>query len=220
MIGVLRVTTLGGAVALSAAVLLAQADGPAATEPVRSAAAIPADARRSRTAETLSPELIEACLEVAAEVDPHLAARLRDIRRKSPGPAFERAIRNARHLVGLARLRERDPQLYEIKVALLQLDAQIDVVAAQLRETRRLSSGAAGELEDQLRVLVRKQVGLSIASRGMYLRRLRENMKSLQDQLAQDSANFNKTVEDRLVELIEPVETGSPVPAAPSANQK
>lgn len=202
MIGVLKMTTLGGAVALSAAVLLAQADGPAATEPLRSAA-VQADARRSRTAETLRPELIEACLVVAAEVDPHLAARLRDIRRKSPGPAFERAIRNARHLVGLARLRERDPQLYEIKVALLQLDAQIDVAADELRETRRNSSGAAGEIEDQLRVLVRKQVGLSIASRGMYLRRLRENMKSLQDQLAQDSANFNQTVENRLVELMQ-----------------
>ncbi len=215
MIGVLKMTTLGGAVALSAAVLLAQADGPAATEPLRSAA-VPADARRSRTAETLGPELIEACLEVAADVDPHLAARLRDIRRKSPGPAFERAIRNARHLVGLARLRERDPQLYEIKVALLQLDAQIDVAADELRETRRNSSGAAGEIEDQLRVLVRKQVGLSIASRGMYLRRLRENMKSLQDQLAQDSANFNQTVENRLAELMGPVETGSPVQAAPN----
>ena len=37
----------------------------------------------------------------------------------------------------------------------------------------------------------------------MYLRRLRENMKSLQDQLAQDSANFNQTVENRLVELMQ-----------------
>lgn len=151
-----------------------------------------------RTAEAFSPELIEQCLEVAAEVDPELAANLREIRRKSPGPAFERAIRNARHLVGLVRLKERDPQLYEIKVTLLQLDAQIEVLAGELDMSRAVPSGATAELEDQLRNLVRQQVGLSIAARGMYLRRLRENMKSLQDQLAQDSANFERTVEQRM----------------------
>jgi hypothetical protein len=151
----------------------------------------------------LSPKLVAQCLEVAQEVDPVLADRLAALRRQSDDRAFARAIRNARHLVGLAGLKERHPQLYEVKVQELRLDAQVTAVLAELAEARRASSAAADELEAELRELVRHQVAYSITARGMYLLRLQENIKSLRDQLAHDSANFENTVDRRMRRLLE-----------------
>jgi hypothetical protein len=159
--------------------------------------------RGRKRGQTLSPELIEQCLVVAREVEPDLADRLQELRRNSPGPAFERSLRHARHLVGLARLKERNPQLYELKVQELRLDAQVNSLVEQLWAARQASSAAAPELEVRLRELVRQQVAISITARGMYLLRLKENMKLLRDRLEHDAANFAQTVDQRMQRLID-----------------
>ena len=200
---------------------LAQAEPPEAHEkkvgaskPARGSAVGYPGWRRGRPGRPLTPKLVEQCLEVARDVEPELARRLEELRQRRPGPAFERAIRNARHLVGLARLKERDPQLYSLKVKELRLDAQIDRVLEQLHTAYDTSSAEAEELEAHLRDLVRQQVAASIASRGMYLLRLKENMKSLQEQLEQDAANFEEAVERRMRALIEEAE-----PLLPAASE-
>ncbi len=101
------------------------------------------DRGRRRPGRPLSPKLVEQCLEVARDVEPELANRLEAIRQRSPGPAFERAIRNARHLRGLVDLKQRDPQVYELKVIELRLDAQIDSVLKELAGMSPTSSEAA-----------------------------------------------------------------------------
>ena len=152
----------------------------------------------------LSAEDIQRCLEVAREVDPQLSQRLEDLRRESPGPAFERAIAGARYLRGLANLKQRDPQLYNVKIMELQTDASIDGLLGEIRELRR--DGIASEgLEARLHALVRVQVVYSIAARGMALRRLNEHVQKVTDKLAEDSEHFEKTVERRLAELLEQV---------------
>ncbi len=150
----------------------------------------------------LSPEDIQRCLEVAREVDPQLAQRLEDLRRESPGPAFERAIAGARYLRALANLKQRDPQLYNVKIMELQTDANIDGLLQEFRELRRDGIASQG-LEARLHALVRVQVGYSIAARGMALRRLNEHVQLVTDKLAEDSENFERTVDDRLRELLE-----------------
>ena len=196
---------------------LAQAEPPEAHEknvgaskPGRGSAVGDPDRRRRRPGRPLSPKLVELCLEVARDVEPELANRLEAIRQRSPGPAFERAIRNARHLRGLVDLKQRDPQVYELKVRELRLDAQIDSVLKQLAGARQTSSEAAETIEAHVRGLVRQQVAASIASRGMYLLRLKENLTSLQEQLAHDAANFEEAVERRMEALIEEAEPLSP----------
>ncbi len=152
----------------------------------------------------LSAEDIQRCLAVAREVDPQLAQRLEDLQRESPGPAFERAIAGARYLRALANLKQRDPQLYNVKIMELQTDASIDGLLGEIRELRR--DGIASEgLEARLHALVRVQVGYSIAARGMALRRLNEHVQKVTDKLAEDSKDFEKTVEHRLAELLEQV---------------
>ncbi len=185
-----------------------------ASKPARGSAVGDPDRRRRRPGRPLTPTLVEQCLEVARDVEPALAKRLEELRQRRPGPAFERAIRNARHLVGLARLKERDPQLYALKVKELRLDAQIDSILKQLAGARQTSSEAAEVIESHVRGLVRQQVAASIASRGMYLLRLKENLKSLQEQLAHDAANFEEAVERRMRALIEEAE-----PLLPAASE-
>lgn len=177
-----------------------------ASKPASGSAVGDPDRRRRRPGRPLTPKLVELCLEVARDVEPELANRLEAIRQERPGPAFDRAIGNARHLVGLARLKERDPQLYELKVRELRLDAQIDSILKQLARARQTSSEAAETIEAHVRGLVRQQVAASIASRGMYLLRLKENLTSLQEELAYDAANFEEAVERRMEALIEEAE--------------
>lgn len=151
----------------------------------------------------LTPEDIQRCLEVAREVDPQLARRLADLRRESPGPAFERAIAGARYLRALANLKQRDPQLYNVKIMELQTDASIDGLLQEIREARRTASASIEGLEARLHGLVRIQVGYSIAARGMALRRLTEHVQKVTNKLAEDSKSFEKTVQRRLRELLE-----------------
>ncbi len=164
------------------------------------------DVRRAlnarRDIHRLSAEDIQRCLEVAREVDPQLAQRLEDLQRESSGPAFERAIAGARYLRALANLKQRDPQLYNVKIMELQTDANIDGLLQEFRELRRDGIASQG-LEARLHALVRVQVGYSIAARGMALRRLNEHVQMVTDKLAEDSENFERTVDDRLRELLE-----------------
>ena len=164
------------------------------------------DVRRAlnarRDIHRLSPEDIQRCLEVAREVDPQLAQRLEILRRESPGPAFDRAIGGARYLRALANLKQRDPQLYDVKIKELQTDASIDGLLAEIREVRRTASASIEGLEARLHGLVRIQVGYSIAARGMALQRLNEHVQKVTDKLAEDSENFEKTVQHRLAELL------------------
>ncbi len=203
--------SLGGAVILAVALVAGPASRPAISsdDAIHGAAAAtvlaqaaPGAPRDDAAPGELTPEFLNQCLEVADEVDPKLAARLRDMQRRSPGPAFERAVRNARHLAGLVRLKESDPALYDVKLRELKVDAQVTALAEQVRQARQTGSGSADELEGELRKLVQTQVALSIASRGMYLQRLREHMKTLQDQIVEDASNFGKAVERRMAELV------------------
>jgi hypothetical protein len=171
--------------------------------------------RSGRPPRDLSPELIEQCLEVARDVDPALADRLEEIRREQPSEAFARALRDARYLVALARLKNDDPQLYDVKVKELRIDAQVDRVLEQLQEARRTGSTGVEDLKAQLHGLVQQQVAVSLVARGMYLRRLNDQMKSLRDQLDHDLGHFRQAVDRRLTSLLDEIDAGTE-PAAPA----
>lgn len=159
----------------------------------------------SRRARQLSPEMIQRCLEVAHDVDPALAEDLEELRQTRGEPAFGQSIRRARHLVGLARLKERNPQLYDVKVQELKVDAKVTRTLEALQLARR-EGRSVGHLEHELHELVREQVSLSIASRGMYLQTLQEHVKGMQERLEKEATSFHKTVEARYAELLEELE--------------
>jgi hypothetical protein len=152
---------------------------------------------------------------VARAVEPELAENLEAIRRDRPAEEFARALRGARHLVSLARLKQEDPALYDVKVSELRLDAQVDQVLAELAEARRTDSPGAEGLEAQLYGLVRQQVGYSLIARGMYLNRLNQQMKALRDQLEHDLTHNQQAVDRRIKQLLGELDEGA-VPTTPN----
>ena len=217
----IRLMLLASAVVLGLATWLGVADGASPPTPVRTpvagvelAMAQPDTGMRpgrwtgltDRTA-ALSATMIGRCMEVAREVDPDLAARLDMIRRDRSEEDFRRAMGQARHLVGLVRLKEENQQLYGVKVAELQLQAQVDRVMDQLIAARRAAAPVA-DYEEELNRLVMEQIGYALVARGFYLRRLTETVDALRKELDRDSqpANFLPAVQRRLQELLDRVD--------------
>lgn len=210
-----RLTLLGGSVVLGLAAWLAADAVPQNTAAVTELAMAQPDTSSltgkldgtADSGDALSATMLGRCLEVAREVDPQLAARLEAIRRDRSEQDFRRAMSHARHLVGLARLKEENPQLYGVKVAELQLDAQVDRVLNQLIESRRASRPDAADIEGELQKLVKAQIAYSLVARGMYLRSLEKHFKSLRDELNYDlqPANFEPAVQRRYESLLDRV---------------
>ena len=185
-----------------------------ADQPVRPRTGVERRAGRSRR--TLSPELIDKCIEVARDVDPQLAEELELIRAERPPADVARAIANARNLRGLAGLRDQDPKLYDVKINELRLDARVERLLEQLIEARRAGSPSADNLEVQLRAQAERQVGYSLAARGMYLGRLKDQVKALREKLEDDLGNFEDAVERRMTQLLDEVEAARNEPPTPS----
>ena len=176
--------------------------------------------RRHRGAvNKLTPELIEQCLEVAHEVKPQLAARLERLRRDSTEEQFEQAMRrNARNLVALVRLRERNPGLYDLKMRELQTGEQIQQVTIQLREALDTgSSGQAELLEIELHDLVALQASQSIEAHARYLMRIQEHMEALEHQIEEEGSNFSQTVERRFQQILDQIKSSLPNSTEPTS---
>ncbi|MCH7847318.1 MAG: hypothetical protein IIB53_03035 [Planctomycetes bacterium] len=166
----------------------------------------------------LTPELIEQCLEVAREVKPLLASRLERLRRDSTEAQFEQAMRrNARNLVGLVRLRERNPGLYDLKMRELQTGEEIQRVTAQLREALDTGSTAHAQLlEIELHALVQLQASQSIEARGRYLLLIQEHAEALKQQIEDEASNFEQTVEQRFQEILDQIKSSSATSTEPT----
>jgi hypothetical protein len=157
--------------------------------------------RHHRAAASLTSEQIERVLQVAEEIDSDMASRLRTVCDRDPDE-FHRVMRQSgRRLLGLAELKHDDPDLYQIKLAEMRIEAQVDASAAQLVDAIRSGRDVA-EYEEDLRRWVRMQVLHSIRARGHYILRLKEHMERLEQELELEAQNFDKTVERRFQDIL------------------
>ena len=154
----------------------------------------------------MSPELIERCLEVALEIDPELAERLRELSHESP-EEFERTVRRqARRLIGLAELKSSDPELYDVKLQEFRIDEEVRHTAGSLRasiDESGIDSPVSAGLQQKLRGLLEVRVALSIRSRGAAIQRLETHLESMREKLEEEAANFETTVEVRLQAIMD-----------------
>ena len=123
----------------------------------------------------VSREFLDECMEVAEQIDPEWALRMRDFCEKSPED-FEKFIRQSgRRIAALVELKRRDPALYETRILELRLEAQISRTVHELRRMHadgRFDSIESVELQEELRGMVQNQVAYSLKARGDYLVRL------------------------------------------------
>lgn len=170
-------------------------------------------AETRRTTMTVTHEDV---LEVARDIDPTMARRLRRLHDERPD-TFQRALHeSARRIVALAELRNREPQLYQIKLRELKMDQHVRRVARQLAEARANGSDETPVLEAELRRQVMLQIALSIKARVEYLQRLQEHVRALEEKIDEDAARFQDTVEERIRLILESVGDVSAPPALAS----
>ena len=150
----------------------------------------------------MGARFVDQVLAVAQDVDPELGRKLRQACDRHPTD-FARILRTAGgRLIALARLREKDPQLYSLKIAEMQWDSQAMEIAREYQQAvEKGQKQRADLLEEQLRKTLQVHMALSLKARGDYLLRLEQHVRKLRTQLEQDAEDFEKRVEHRLETL-------------------
>jgi hypothetical protein len=149
----------------------------------------------------IPPQMLEHVMAVATEIDPELASQLSAICAADPA-AFDKIIRRqGRRFGSLVRLRERDPELFEVKVAELKLDAEIYFVTESLMGNDVNDPTVQAQLM-QLRGLVRVKTALSIRAQTLYIERLERHLDGLRTRLQETTSRFDEIVNDRVESLL------------------
>ena len=149
-------------------------------------------------------QMLEHVMAVASEIDPELASQLSAICAADPA-AFEQIIRRqGRRFGSLVRLRESDPELFEVKVAELKTDAEIYFVTEGLKGSNMNDPAIQAQLM-QLRGLIRAKTALSIRVQTLHIERLERHLDGLRTRLQETTSRFDETVDERLESLLKEI---------------
>lgn len=185
---------------------------PVAAEPDIGPAPRGAGEGRRRPDAPLAPEMVERVIAVARDVSPDLAAQLERARLESPEAMTQAMRQNARRLVALAVVRERNPALYAVRVEDLRLQIELRRLGDEFRAAKDAGDAAkAAALESQIAAKVRTQVDVDLKARAQELVALDEQMKSMRDELASEQ----KRTDERVAERIDAVKQGKPIQERP-----
>ena len=153
----------------------------------------------------MPPNMVEHVMAVAKEIDPELADQLSTMCENDP-EAFQRIIRKqGRRLGSLIRLREEDPELFEVKVTELKTDAEIYHKAESLRGCELGTPESQAKIAE-LRGLIRAKTALTIRAQSLYISRLEKHLAACRAKLEDTTARFDEIVDTRVNELIDTVQ--------------
>jgi hypothetical protein len=152
----------------------------------------------------IDAKMVEHIMAVAKEIDPDLCAQLSAMCDKDP-EAFEKIIRRqGRRLGSLIRLREEDPDLFEVKVTELKTDAEIYHVAESIRTLDPEDPNTIAKIAE-LEGLVRVKTAISIRAQMLSIERLERHIDALRVRLEDTSLRFDEIVDERLNQLLQAV---------------
>jgi hypothetical protein len=153
----------------------------------------------------LPENMVEHIMELAKELDPELASQLMTMCEKDPR-AFNTIVRKqGRRLGSLIRLREDDPELFEVKVTELKVDAEIYHIAESIRGQDNSMPEIQAHIAE-LEGLVRVRTALSIRAQTLYIERLKRHLQGLQARLEDTTIRFDEIVGERLEQLLQAVD--------------
>lgn len=166
------------------------------------------DGGRWRPDGPMSPEMVERVLAVARDVSPELAAQLEKMRAESPEQVSQAMRQNARRLMALAVIKERNPGLYAVRVEDARLQLELRKLGDQYRGAVQSGDAAAAEsIGAQIAAKVRAQVDVDLKARAQELVALDEQMKSLREELVTEE----RRTAERVAERIDAVKKGQPI---------
>ena len=145
--------------------------------------------------------MVERIMEVAKEIDPELAEQLGTMCQDDP-EAFKKIVRRqGRRLASLVHMRESDPDLFEVKLNELKLDAEISQVSKSIRELGIGEEVSQAQIAT-LRGLVRAKTALNIRVQTLSINRLERHLEALRERLADTSERFDEVVEQHVAEIL------------------
>ena len=154
---------------------------------------------------------VEHIMEFAQEIYPELAAQLSNMCEKDP-EAFDKIVRRQWPRLGiLVRLREDNPELFEVKVTEFKTDAEIYHVAELLRGQDVEDPSTKAKIAE-LKGLVRVKTAISLRAQSLYIERQERQLERQERQLAalrarleDTSLRFDEIVDARLNQLLQAV---------------
>lgn len=158
---------------------------------------------------------IDQYIEVANEIDPRLGKILSETCSQGgqdPVELEQMIRRYGRGLVALAELQITDPKLYERKIEELHLDAEVNVLATELRQVLEMqgpNSQAVVQLKSRMEAVMRLRLIASISNRNRSLQQLNERIGTLQERLQYDEDHFDAELQrqmDQLIGQLDPVQ--------------
>ena len=145
--------------------------------------------------------MVDRVMEVAKEIDPEFAEQLTNMCHDDP-EVFNNLIRKqGRRLGSLLQLRESDPDLFEVKLNELKLDAEISLITKTIRGLGVDKEVSQGQIAT-LRGLIRAKTALRIRVQTLSIDRLENHIAALREKLADTSARFDEVVEERVQQLL------------------
>jgi hypothetical protein len=181
---------------------------PAATRRDRGAQEAPATAHgpwRDGARRDLSEEDIDKAIATAREVSAEWGDSLEQLRKSDPKALRDRLAREARRLMGLAMMKEREPQLYQVRLEDIRVQNRIHELTETLHAAKKSGDAAAQEAAmKEIEAGVRKQVELDIQARGFELVALDRSLKDARKRLQDDIRDREKTV----AELMDSIRAG------------
>jgi len=189
---------------IAAVLQLAQDSPPPAQSAPRSTSA--AGGRPQAVRAAVSAEFVDECMDVAEQINPDWAAKLRSFCEHNPEEFGRFIMQSGRSLAALVELKKRDPKLYQTKLEEFRIEAQISDLVHKLRHLHsegRFDTPDAAALKEELRMQVQNQVAYSFKARGDYILRLQEHIKALEQQLEADALRFFYIVDERYQTLID-----------------
>lgn len=185
------------------------AAAPPAAEPPAAPAGRRPDAGRTRPDGPMSPEMAERIIGVARDVSPELAQELAARQQSAPEEMTQSMRQNARRLMAMAVLKERNPDLYAIRVEDLRLQLELRALGERWRTARDAKDDrTAAAIMAQIEAKCRAQADLDLKARAQELVALDAQLKSMRDELVREQA---RSVE-RVTERVEAVTSGQPLP--------
>ena len=148
--------------------------------------------------------MLEHVRAVLSEIDPELASQLSAICAADPAAYAQIIRRQGRRILPLVRMRESEPERFEVKVAELKLDAEIYFVTEGLKGSNMSDPAIQAQLM-QLRGLIRAKTALSIRAQTLRIERVERELDGLRTRLQETTFQFDKIVDERVEELLQEI---------------
>jgi len=155
------------------------------------------DSRRGGPRRELTDQDIDRIVQTARDIDPSWGDALQVVRAQDAAGLRQRIGSQARMLIGLAAIRDRQPELYRARVDDFRVQRQLRSAAERAIKARE-TSDAAGEAQAmaEVRDLASRQFELDMKARAYELVAMERALKDARRRLQEDIAERDTRLQD------------------------